>query len=49
MARNKLGKELSIIRRVRLFREHKSILKTLKELIDQKKITRDAKFMVLNN
>ena len=37
------------MRRVRLFREHKSILKALKELIDYKKMKREAKFMVLNN
>ena len=49
LARNNLGNELSIVRRVRLFREHKALLESLKEVIDSNKIRRDAKYMVLNH
>ena len=49
MARNKLVKELSLLRRVKLFREHEAILKNLKDFIDWKKIRRESKFFVLKN
>ena len=49
MARNNLGNELSIVRRVRLFREHKALLESLSEIIDSNKIRREAKYMVLKH
>ena len=49
MAREHLGKELNIIRRVRLFREHKLLIEALKEVIDTNKIRRDAKYTILNH
>ena len=49
MARKYLDKELSIVRRVRLFREHKALLKALKKVIDSNKMRREAKYMVLDH
>ena len=42
-------KELSLLRRVKLFREHEAMLKNLKDFIDWKKIRRESKYFVLNN
>ena len=42
-------KELSLLRRVKLFREHEAILKNLRDFIDWKKIRKESKYLVLNN
>ena len=42
-------KELSLLRRVKLFREHEAILKNLKDFIDWKKIRKESKYFVLKN
>ena len=39
---------MSIVRRVRLFREHKLLLEALKEVIDTTKIRRKAKYTTLD-
>ena len=49
MARNRLSDELSIVRRVRLFREHNALLKAFKDVIDSNKIRKEAKYMILNH
>ena len=49
MARNRLSNELSIVRRVRLFREHNALLKALKDVIEPEKIRKEAKYMILNH
>ena len=49
MARQYLGNELNIVRRVRLFREHKLLLEALQKVIDTKKIRKDAKYTVLDH
>ena len=49
MARKRLSNELSIVRRVRLFREHNALLKALKDVIETEKIRKEAKYMILNH
>ena len=48
MARNRLDDELSIVKRVQLFREHNALLKALKDVVDPEKIRKEAKYMILN-
>ena len=40
---------MSIVRRVRLFREHNALLKALKKVIDSKKVRSEAKYVHLNH
>ena len=40
---------MSIVRRVRLFREHNALLKALKKVIDSKKVRSEAKYVLLNH
>ena len=49
MARKRLDNELSIVRRVRLFREHFALMNALKKVIDTNKLRREARYMILNH